>query len=419
MSALPNFDNSASGESESAKLDDLISRFRPVFARIAEGAAQREHQRELAYEAIEWLRESGFTSVRLPIAHGGQGASVEQLFALLVELAEADSNLTQALRPHFGFVERILIHGNDDTRKRWLPRIAQGKIFGNASTETGNSPLGVWQTTLTPDATQPGHWRLNGEKFYSTGSLYADWVSVVARAVVPGRDDETVHAVVPATTEGLERIDDWSGFGQRLTASGSTKLRNASVPEDSLLRFRSGEPSPTVAYFQLFHLATLAGIARAIERDTVAYLKSRKRTFSHGAASLAKDDPLVQQIVGQLASTNYIAGLAVADVAREVGKALRETAAHGKADKSLLDALELRTAKAQIAVVELVLQAANRMFDVGGATAVGESLRLDRHWRNARTLAQHNPAIYKALSVGDILLNDAAPIYYWHTGIAA
>ncbi len=419
MSALPSFADNALNDSEPANWDELTSRFRPIFARIAEGAAEREHQRQLAYEPINWLRESGFTAIRLSQAQGGSGASVEQLFALLVELAEADSNLTQALRPHFGFVERILINANATTRERWLPLIAQGNIFGNASTEIGNGPLGVWQTTITPDASQPGHWLLNGEKFYSTGSLYADWVSVVARAVDPGRDDETVQAVVSANSEGVDRVDDWTGFGQRLTASGSTKLRNVRVADESIVRFRSGEPSPTVAYFQLFHLATLAGIARAIERDTVAYLKARKRTFSHSAAPLAKDDPLVQHIVGQLASTNYIAGLAVTDVAREVGHALREIAANGKADKALLDALELRTAKAQVAVVDLVLQAANRMFDVGGATALGESLRLDRHWRNARTLAQHNPAIYKALSVGDILLNDAEPVYYWHTGIAA
>src|SRR2546427_10511326 len=86
------------------------------------------------------------------------------------------------------------------------------------------------------------------------------------------------------------------------------------VPDDAVIRFPRAQPTPLVAYFQLAHLATLAGIARALQRDAIAYVQARRRVFSHGSATLPKDDPLVQHIVGQLAGTAYIAGLAVADV---------------------------------------------------------------------------------------------------------
>lgn len=82
----------------------LSARFRPVFDRIAVDSARRDHERELAHDAIGWLREAGFGALRVPVVHGGLGASVEQLFDLLIELGEADSNLPQALRSHFGFV---------------------------------------------------------------------------------------------------------------------------------------------------------------------------------------------------------------------------------------------------------------------------------------------------------------------------
>jgi alkylation response protein AidB-like acyl-CoA dehydrogenase len=45
------------------------------------------------------------------------------------------------------------------------------------------------------------------------------------------------------------------------------------------------------------------------------------------------------------------------------------------------------------------------LFDIGGSSAVKQSANLDRHWRNARTLASHNPTPYKARAVGDYLLN--------------
>ncbi len=53
-------------------LADLQQRFAPVFARIAEGAAEREHSRSLAHAPLQWLRDSGFTALRLPRAWGGR-----------------------------------------------------------------------------------------------------------------------------------------------------------------------------------------------------------------------------------------------------------------------------------------------------------------------------------------------------------
>jgi alkylation response protein AidB-like acyl-CoA dehydrogenase len=45
------------------------------------------------------------------------------------------------------------------------------------------------------------------------------------------------------------------------------------------------------------------------------------------------------------------------------------------------------------------------LLDVGGASATKQSQNLDRHWRNARTLASHNPGAYKARAIGDHVIN--------------
>lgn len=391
--------------------DALAERFRPVFQQIAHDAPRREHERALAHEAIVALKELGFGALRVPREHGGLGATPEQLFDLLIELATADSNLTQALRAHFGFVERLLSEIDAGRRTPWLRRVADGAIFGNATTEAPSGAPGRLQTRLFREN---GQWLLEGEKFYSTGTLYADWVGVTARIDgTEAREGVRTLAMVRTDAPGVERIDDWRGFGQRLTASGTTRLQHVAVQEDQILQFASTGATSQTAVFQLVHVATLAGIAQAIVRDATAFVQARKRTFSHGSGATPREDPLVQQVVGQLVSTAYAARLAAQDVARGLGAVDRLRERGEPVPDAMLVDVELRATQAQVVATEAVLGAATRLFDVGGASALHEDLRLDRHWRNARTLASHNPVIYKARVIGDHALNGTQPTFYW------
>ena len=53
--------------------------------------------------------------------------------------------------------------------------------------------------------------------------------------------------------------------------------------------------------------------------------------------------------------------------------------------------------------------AAQQLFDVTGASATSKAKALDRHWRNARTVATHNPAVFKARILGDYEVNGTTP----------
>jgi alkylation response protein AidB-like acyl-CoA dehydrogenase len=394
----------------------LFERFRPVFQRIAERATQREIDRELAYEPVAWLNAERFGALRVPLEHGGIGASVEQLYDLLIELGEADSNLPQILRAHFGFIERLLAEIDPALHGPWMRLAAEGVVFGNATTELGDGAIATMQTSLKRDGDA---WRLDGDKYYSTGTLYADWIAVSAQRLNDDGSTDRVIALVPSQAQGVERVDDWRGFGQRLTASGTTRFRGVRVKPENVLLYVRDQPTPMTAHFQLTHLATLAGISRAIVRDAVAFVQPRKRVYSHGSGSTPREDPLVQQVIGQLASTAFIAASTVQAVARGLGDIDRYRLRGETVPESLLFEVELNTAKAQAGIVDAVLQAGTRLFDIGGASALQEDRRLDRHWRNARTLASHNPTIYKGRVVGDHLLNGARPTFYWAVGAIA
>ncbi|GAA1775456.1 hypothetical protein GCM10009712_24200 [Pseudarthrobacter sulfonivorans] len=53
--------------------------------------------------------------------------------------------------------------------------------------------------------------------------------------------------------------------------------------------------------------------------------------------------------------------------------------------------------------------AAQQLFDITGASSTSKSKSLDRHWRNARTVSTHNPAVFKARIVGDYEVNGTTP----------
>ena len=107
----------------------LRAPFAEIFARIEDTALAREQQRELAFDAVNWLREAGFGALRVPREQGGGGASLPQLFELLIELAEADSNLPHILRAHFGFVEG-----------RHFPALVGGEhFFGDKASHGSNA----------------------------------------------------------------------------------------------------------------------------------------------------------------------------------------------------------------------------------------------------------------------------------------
>lgn len=388
----------------------LAARFRPIFQRIAAGAVEREQSRSLPYEPIQWLKEAGFGAVRVPVEYGGGGASLPQLFELLIELAEADSNVPQALRGHFAFAEDRLNATLGPERDLWFKRFVDGDIVGCAWTEIGNVAIGDVITKVSPNG---DGWRLNGEKFYSTGSLFSDWIDVYAQRSDTGGD---VIAAVRTRQPGIVQSDDWDGFGQRTTGSGTSRFIDAEVDAENIIDFATRFKYQT-AFYQLVLLATLSGIGRAALRDVAHQVRERKRIYSHGNAQRVSEDSQVQQVVGEVAALVYAAEASALKAAQPAQRAyLARFSGDDALERAANVAAELESAKAQVVVSELIQRATTELFNALGASDVRQGKSLDRHWRNARTVSSHNPVIYKARIVGDWEINGTEPPFVWQIG---
>ena len=120
-----------------ASADVLSARFQPIFDRIAEGNVERERGRVFPHEQVRWLIDAGLGAVRIPLQHGGLGASLEQTFALLADLGEADANVSHIWRNHLAFVEDRLNAPVSDTNDSWIKRFLAGAFVGGGSDAFG------------------------------------------------------------------------------------------------------------------------------------------------------------------------------------------------------------------------------------------------------------------------------------------
>jgi len=381
---------------------DRRALLQPVVETLGEQDAQYELTRTLHHEAIRAIADTGALALRIPREYGGPGGSIADVVETVIDIAQASSNVAQALRAHFGFVERLLGNRGDDAlRARWFPDVLSGKIVGNAITEAvGTSPAAIG-TTLR--STGDGRYRLDGKKFYSTGTLYADLIAVSAER----EDGREVHVVIPADREGVTLFDDWDGFGQRLTASGATTFEDVPVHEDEVSLVPADHRlAHSQTFLQLYLTAVAVGIAKGALRDAVWFVQNKARPAAHALTSVAAQDPFILQAVGEIAAWTSTATA----VTLSAAAALDHVVDSGQIDdQHAIGAAAIEVAKAQLVAERLTLDAAQRLFDTGGASATARTLNLDRHWRNARTVASHNPLAYKAWATGDFVVNGTLP----------
>lgn len=378
--------------------EQAIEVARAFAVRFADGAARRDAERLLPFEELGELARSGLLAISVPCEYGGLDVSNAVLAEVTAILSQADSSIGQVPQNHFYILEALRNDGTDAQKRYFFERVLAGDRFGNALSERGTKTVGHYNTRIVPDG---AGFRINGTKYYSTGVIFADWIAVFAL----DPDDRLVMAFVPKGTEGVEIIDDWDGFGQRTTGSGTTVLDNVYVSADCVVAHHRGFERPTTigSVGQIIHAGVDLGIARAAFAETIEFLQTKSRPWMNSGVERAADDPLTIARLGEIA------------IGLEAATALVERAG-AKIDVAQIEASEeavvaatLAVAAAKVLTTEIALDATNTLFELAGTSSVKLGLNLDRHWRNARTHTLHDPVRWKYHVVGNYHLNGIAP----------
>ncbi|MBV8794924.1 MAG: SfnB family sulfur acquisition oxidoreductase [Hyphomicrobiales bacterium] len=361
-------------------------------------AVERDRDRVLPYEEMELVSDAGLLAITVPKAYGGAEVRAETVARVMAALSRADGSIGQIPQNHFFMLEGLRLEGSEEQKRFFYERVLAGERLGNALSETGTKTAHDHATRLTRDGSI---YRLNGRKFYSTGVLFAHWVAVVAN------DEENVSRFifVPRDTDGITIIDDWSGFGQRTTGSGTTILKDVPVHPFSILSFSAlfDRPTSMGPFAQIMHAAVEQGIAEAALADTVHFVRTSARPYKDARVERASDDPYTIAIAGELKirvdASSALLGRAGIFVDRAQAQPSVETVA----------AASVAVAESKIASTEAALLVASKLIELAGSSATLTRHGLDRHWRNARTHTVHDPVRWKYRAVGDYWLNGVNP----------
>jgi len=401
MTAVDDRDVAATPPGEALTVAGIRTAVAPVLARLGETARDREGARDFAFADVRALARAGIALVGVAREDGGAGGTVRDVAEVVVDVARADSNVAQALRSSFLLANQVAGREDLPHRDEALRRLRRRDLFaGTANERTGGAGGAVNAVARRVD----GGWVIDGEKYYSTGGLYADWFSAQARA----EDGTLVRFTVPTDREGVEVVDDFDAVGQRLTASGTTRLTEVRVSDaEAVLDGTAVPDNPWQgAFAQLYLAAVQAGIAARALADAVEFVRTRARPIKHSTAPRSVDDPYVRHTIGEIAARAQAARAVVLLGAEEVQRTRGLT---GEAARTAGAEAAVQVAQAGAVAIESALRAAELLFDVGGASITDRHLGLDRHWRNARTAANHNPRQWKLAVAGAYHLTGEDP----------
>lgn len=378
---------------------EAIAAARRFADEIRSGSENRDIEAIPPLVELERASALGLTSLFVPKSHGGPEASYGTLARVIAVIATVNPSVAQILIAQYSLGDVITDQGTDEQKDHFLPLILQGARIANALTEAKTRSAADFITRLSRDG--KGGWRLDGEKFYTTGSYVSHWFPVLAT----DEDGAVVFAFVARDAAGLTILDDWRGVGQRATVSGTARFDGVPVPDIAVVR-PSGPPLPHSGntFAQLLHAAVDVGIAVGALDAAVAFLNDKARAWPEAGVERASQEPHTIRTFGELKVLQLGADALVERAARILDQ-LRRT----PLDATLQTEAVLAVAAARAAADDAALKISNEIFALGGARASQEAWNLDRFWRNARTHTVHDPVRWRHHAIGDFHLNGVIP----------
>ncbi len=192
------------------------------------------------YDIVKKFGEIGAFGPQLPTEYGCGGMDYISYGLIMQEIERGDSGMRSTASVQGSLVMYpIYKFGNEEQRKKYLPKLASGEwlgCFGLTEPDHGSNPSGM--TTNFKD--MGGHYLLNGAKMWISNSPHADVAVVWAKS-----EEGRIHGlIVERGMEGFSTPETHGKWSLRASATGELVFDNVKVPKENLLPNKSGLGAP-------------------------------------------------------------------------------------------------------------------------------------------------------------------------------
>jgi alkylation response protein AidB-like acyl-CoA dehydrogenase len=202
---------------------------------IAPHVSQWDEASEFPHEVVKKLGEMGLLGVIFPEELGGAGMGYVEYVLAIEELSRVDGSVGIIVAAHNSLcTNHIMLGGNDEQRKRWIPRLASGEWLGAwGLTEPGSGSDAAGARTTA--AKKGDTWVLNGSKTFITNGGHANCAVVLA---VTDREKGTkgISAfVVEKGTKGFRPGRKENKLGLRASDTSELIFEDCVIPAENLI----------------------------------------------------------------------------------------------------------------------------------------------------------------------------------------
>ncbi|MCP1994873.1 acyl-CoA dehydrogenase family protein [Flavobacterium sp. HSC-61S13] len=181
------------------------------------------------------LGEMGFMGVLVPEELGGSGLGYHEYITIVEEISKVDSSIGLSVAAHNSLcTNHILTFGNDEQKKRWIPKLATAEWIGawGLTEHNTGSDAGGMNTTAVKDG---DHWVINGAKNFITHAISGDVAVVIVRTGEKGDSRGMTAFVIEKGTPGFSSGRKENKLGMRASETAELIFDNCRVSDDNRL----------------------------------------------------------------------------------------------------------------------------------------------------------------------------------------
>ena len=246
--------------------------------KIAPFAKEVDEEARYPQEAHDALQSAGLAAAHVPTEFGGDGADALAVAIIIEEVARVcgASSLIPAVNKLGSWP--LILAGNDDQKKKWLPELAKGRGFSYclSESESGSDSIAM----KTKAVFENGRWILNGSKKWISNAGVSDFYTVLAVTDVAARSKGITAFVVEKSDPGVSFGAHEKKMGMRGSPTREVYFDSVSLDESRVLG-KVGEgfaiAMRTLDHTRITIAAQALGLAQGAFEVATRYARERKQ----------------------------------------------------------------------------------------------------------------------------------------------